>query len=373
MSQSIRKFQKPAEAVKVFRGHLEGQKAIRLQDAYRNTPRSKLDQELRRIRQAIADDRKLSFEERGDKVVTPLSGQDRGLLERAMLGYQTEGRLKSLENVPDVQELLDVLRINHFLSGLTSKPEAVVSGAEFRAATHELFRAVMPHFREFATKREGNNWANLNVGAALMLRAALGSAIPLWESGIRNIGLLGIGRDEKTAKPDIFYWERKLKDPGNLDRVGLFEPMNASGGSLGRGVQWTVDQGVPDEKIVAVTVISVPQAIDELLMRFPGLRILTVAIDGGLNAKAFIEDMGIGDFGDQYMQDLGVEEALKLWVETEPGVLPMRKDGDVWVHDASLTEEEVHVIMKRTAQIAAAHHAPEASSLNGGSQIAPST
>jgi uracil phosphoribosyltransferase len=57
--------------------------------------------------------------------------------------------------------------------------------------------------------------------------------------------------------------------------------------------------GVSEEQIVFLNVVSCPEGLKLLSERFPKMRIVTSAIDSGLNGDKYILP-GLGDFGDRY-------------------------------------------------------------------------
>ena len=72
--------------------------------------------------------------------------------------------------------------------------------------------------------------------------------------------------------------------------------MLATGGSLAFACQLLLDKGA--ERITAVSVISAPEGVNRVREACPTVRIVTAALDPGLNDKAFIVP-GLGDAGDR--------------------------------------------------------------------------
>lgn len=52
-------------------------------------------------------------------------------------------------------------------------------------------------------------------------------------------------------------------------------------------------------RVVFVNVVCAPEGINALLKEFPEIKIVTAALDEGLNADKYIVP-GLGDFGDRY-------------------------------------------------------------------------
>lgn len=123
------------------------------------------------------------------------------------------------------------------------------------------------------------------------------------ESAVREvckkirIGKILIQRDEKTAEPNLFY-VKLPKDVANR-YVFLLDPMLATGGSAATAIRILKNHGVRENKIIFLNLISCPEGIKRVLDEFPGVRIITAAIDSHLNQKFYIIP-GLGDFGDRY-------------------------------------------------------------------------
>ncbi len=60
-----------------------------------------------------------------------------------------------------------------------------------------------------------------------------------------------------------------------------------------------VKAGVPVERIIFVNLVSCPSGLQALYAAYPGLRVVTGAVDDYLNEHKYIVP-GIGDFGDRY-------------------------------------------------------------------------
>ena len=123
------------------------------------------------------------------------------------------------------------------------------------------------------------------------------------EAGLRavvrgaRIGKILIQRDKVTKLPKLYY--------SNLPRdiasrhVLLLDPMLATGGTANAAIQVLLDQGVLEENIVFVTVITVPAGIEAVCSKYPRVRIVTSAIEERLDDNAYMLP-GIGDFGDRF-------------------------------------------------------------------------
>jgi uracil phosphoribosyltransferase len=112
-----------------------------------------------------------------------------------------------------------------------------------------------------------------------------------------RIGKILIQRDEKTAKPLLFY--SKLPEDIAKRYVLLLDPMLATGGSVCKAIEVLKEKGVSEDKIIFVNLISCPEGIKKVTKEFFKVKIITGFIDKKLNDRAYILP-GLGDFGDRY-------------------------------------------------------------------------
>jgi uracil phosphoribosyltransferase len=130
------------------------------------------------------------------------------------------------------------------------------------------------------------------IRAGESMEAELRAVVP----GI-SIGKILIQRDPETKQPHLYY----TKLPKDIaDRhVLLLDPMLATGGTAVAAIEVLRGLGVPEEHIVFVNFITVAEGITAVCERYPGVRIVTSAIEEGLSEHAYMLP-GIGDFGDRY-------------------------------------------------------------------------
>jgi len=112
-----------------------------------------------------------------------------------------------------------------------------------------------------------------------------------------RIGKILIQRDKVTKLPRLYY----ASLPSDIARrhVLLLDPMLATGGSALAAIQVLLDKGVPEEKIIFINLITVPEGITAVCKRHPKVKIVTSAIEERLNENAYMMP-GIGDFGDRF-------------------------------------------------------------------------
>lgn len=112
-----------------------------------------------------------------------------------------------------------------------------------------------------------------------------------------RLGKILIQRDEKTAKPILFY--SKLPEDISKRYVLLLDPMLATGGSVCKAIEVLKSKGVKEDKIIFINLISCPEGIKRVEKEFPKISLVTGVIDKNLNSNAYILP-GLGDFGDRY-------------------------------------------------------------------------
>jgi uracil phosphoribosyltransferase len=112
-----------------------------------------------------------------------------------------------------------------------------------------------------------------------------------------RIGKILIQRNKVTKLPKLYYSAL----PADIARrhVLLLDPMLATGGTALAAIQVLLDEGVPEEHIVFLTLLSAPEGIAVLHARFPKVVLVTSAVEDGLNDNAYMMP-GIGDFGDRF-------------------------------------------------------------------------
>ncbi len=110
-----------------------------------------------------------------------------------------------------------------------------------------------------------------------------------------KIGHLGLYRNEETYQPVVYY----DKMPPNLDQkeILLVDPMLATGGSAAFAIKYLREHGVT-KTITFMVLSATPEGIQTVPEADANTRIVTCAIDDGLNENAYIIP-GLGDAGDR--------------------------------------------------------------------------
>ncbi|MCM6777761.1 uracil phosphoribosyltransferase [Nocardia sp. CDC159] len=109
-----------------------------------------------------------------------------------------------------------------------------------------------------------------------------------------RVGFVGIARDEQTHQP-VPYLESLPEDLSGLP-VFVLDPMLATGGSMRHTLDLLAARQATD--ITAVCVVAAPEGVAALTDSGLPVRLVTAAVDAGLNADAYIVP-GLGDAGDR--------------------------------------------------------------------------
>lgn len=115
-----------------------------------------------------------------------------------------------------------------------------------------------------------------------------------------KVGKLLIQRDEGSVDKTAQFFHEKLP-PGIADmKVILCDPMVATAGSAMAALDLLCQvKHVDPTSITFATIICAPEGLSVLARKYPGVKIVTAAIDEGLNDEKFIIP-GLGDFGDRF-------------------------------------------------------------------------
>ncbi len=110
-----------------------------------------------------------------------------------------------------------------------------------------------------------------------------------------KVGHLGMYRDETTHKPVDYYSNL----PPGLDTAMtlVVDPMLATGGSADDAITFLKKQGAKNIRFISL--ISAPEGLERISIKYPDVTIITAAVDEKLNDDAFIVP-GLGDAGDRY-------------------------------------------------------------------------
>ncbi|BBJ27795.1 uracil phosphoribosyltransferase [Athalassotoga saccharophila] len=142
---------------------------------------------------------------------------------------------------------------------------------------------------------EGYEINDKNIVVVPILRAGLGmldGVLQLVPNA--SVGYAGMYRDPETKMPVEYY----VKFPAFYDDTEVFilDPMLATGNSAVKAIDLVKGKG--GKHITLLSVVSAPEGLKVVELKHPDVRILTCAIDRGLNDHAYILP-GLGDAGDR--------------------------------------------------------------------------
>lgn len=132
------------------------------------------------------------------------------------------------------------------------------------------------------------------VVAVPVLRAGLGLLPGVHEAlPDAQVGMIGLERDADTLEARRYYFKVPPLDGA---WVLVLEPMLATGGSASDAVRALDLAGAA--RIVVLSVVATEQGVRRVLDDDPRTRIVTAAVDAGLDERGYIVP-GLGDFGDR--------------------------------------------------------------------------
>ncbi|QIS01851.1 uracil phosphoribosyltransferase [Nocardia brasiliensis] len=188
---------------------------------------------------------------------------------------------------------------------LTTMRDARTDNSAFRTALRELTRIlVYEALRGAPTEQfEISTPVAVTQGARL---AAPPLLVPVLRAGLgmvdvaaelipdARVGFVGIARDEQTHQP-VPYMESLPDDLAGLP-VCVLDPMLATGGSMRHTLELLAARNATD--ITAICVVAAPEGVAALAASGQPVRLVTAAVDAGLNEHAYIVP-GLGDAGDR--------------------------------------------------------------------------
>lgn len=132
------------------------------------------------------------------------------------------------------------------------------------------------------------------VVAVPVLRAGLGLLPGVHEAlPDAQVGMIGLERDADTLEARRYYFKVPPLDGA---WVLVLEPMLATGGSASDAVRALDLAGAA--RVVVLSVVATEQGVRRVLEDDPRTRIVTAAVDPGLDERGYIVP-GLGDFGDR--------------------------------------------------------------------------
>ena len=202
---------------------------------------------------------------------------------------------------------MDVYVVDHPLAAarLTTLRDERTGNAEFRAALRDLTHMLVYEATRDAAREQIRVRTPLTETRGIRL-ATPPLLVPVLRAGLgmvdqahalipeARVGFVGVARDEDSHQP-VPYLE-SLPDDLSSQPVIVLDPMLATGGSMAHTIELLHGRGARD--ITVVCVVCAPQGVATLERVAPQARLVTAAIDDGLNEAAYIVP-GLGDAGDR--------------------------------------------------------------------------
>ena len=200
----------------------------------------------------------------------------------------------------------NVTVVDHPLAAhlLTELRDARTEPERFRHVTRRLCTVLALEATRRLATRSGTVQTPLTSTEGLRLDRPV-VAVPILRAGLGlletvtdllpdvRVGYAGLERDETTLQPTSYY----LKVPQLAGRtVLLLDPMLATGGSAAFAATLLKERGAADIRLLSV--VAAPEGVARLATEHPDARVVTAALDDGLNDLGYIVP-GLGDFGDR--------------------------------------------------------------------------
>ncbi|WP_438381784.1 uracil phosphoribosyltransferase [Asaia sp. BMEF1] len=205
--------------------------------------------------------------------------------------------------LPPSLVVLDHPLVQHKLTRLR---QASTSTAGFRRLTRELSLLMCYEAtRDLSTepveidtpleRMEGRQLSGKKLCFVSILRAGNGILDGMLDLiPAARVGHVGLYRDHDTLEAVEYYM--KLPDDVAERECIVVDPMLATGHSAAAAIDRIKASGV--RKIIFVCLLAAPEGVACLAERHPDVRVVTCAVDRGLDEKGYIRP-GLGDAGDR--------------------------------------------------------------------------
>jgi uracil phosphoribosyltransferase len=195
---------------------------------------------------------------------------------------------------PLIENSLTILRDKNTKLEVFREHSAVVSGILFLEAAKNLNLKVKK-IETPLTMFTGSEISG-RVVVVPVLRAGLAMLFAIQEIlPTVSVGLIGLERDEKTARAREYY--RKFPKILPDDKIFVIDPMLATGGSIDDTLRALKEKDIQANCVISI--VSAPEGIARVTKNYPQVSIFTAAIDKELNDRKYIVP-GLGDYGDRY-------------------------------------------------------------------------
>lgn len=197
--------------------------------------------------------------------------------------------------------------VSHKLSLLRQK---TTPSSVFRALVDELVTLLAYEATRDSPVEATQVETPLKVTDGVRLREPQPLVVPVLRAGLgmlegmlhllptAEVGFLGMRRDETTL--EIETYAQRLPEDLRGRHCFVLDPMLATGHTMVSTIEFLLEQGAAD--ITAICLLSAPEGLREVKAKISNrvrdLKIITAAVDEGLNEQAYIVP-GLGDAGDR--------------------------------------------------------------------------
>ncbi|CAD8184400.1 unnamed protein product [Paramecium pentaurelia] len=198
--------------------------------------------------------------------------------------------------------VLDKFQVEHILSVIRNK---TTQTKDFRLYSDRLIRlllekAVSEHNKKMLPqegqqtqqqKAQVINFEHNQFCVVVMIRsgnAFMGEALKV----------LPVQEHPQTKDAQLIYC--KLPDDIDQKQVILTDAMITTGGRITTAIKALLSNGVNQDNITAVNIVSCEKGLSKVLHQFPKVKVITAGVDHALNTIQDLRFPGVGDFGDRY-------------------------------------------------------------------------
>lgn len=198
-------------------------------------------------------------------------------------------------NHPLVQHKLTLMRMEETKSGLFRQLLGEITLLMGYELTKD-FPTTPIKIKTPLTETIGQRIDDHEVSIIPILRAGLGMSDALRKLiPTANEGHIGLYRDPVTHLPVEYF----VKLPAILNQFFIIvDPMLATGHSAVKAVEVLLENGVNRKNIRFLSLLAVPEGINEFNKKFSDIPVYTAALDDHLNDNAYMLP-GLGDAGDR--------------------------------------------------------------------------
>ncbi|XP_064411153.1 uridine-cytidine kinase-like 1 isoform X2 [Latimeria chalumnae] len=238
----------------------------------------------------------------------------RAALASAHQGQPLPTTLSVLESTPQVRGMHTIIRNKE------------TNRDEFIFYSKRLMRLLIEHALSFlplkpitvetpqGTIYEGKRLNGKRITGVSILRAGetMEQALMAVCKDIR-LGKILIQTNHSTGEPELHY----LRLPKDIseDYVILMDSTVSTGAAAMMAIRVLLDHDVQEDKIFLLSLLMAEMGVHSVAYAFPRVRIITTAVDKGVNEEFHIIP-GIGNFGDRYFGT----DAPPEWYESDEGM-----------------------------------------------------